>query len=695
MWIRLVKELRELALPWAVGVALALFTLLLRGEGAPTLAFAVFGLSCFYVASRVFGSELDHATLPRLLAQPVPRLQVWWEKMLPAAGLMLLGLAIVRVATALAGGELGVMEHYWMLAPLVALATGPTLALSLGDSLRTFWASLALPVLVLLATAVGGTLLGGSARALPSPAIVLTLYSMAMLPLGVHRLRRLQLSGQAAAAKPTAAGPAERRSHGLLRELIWKELRLQRGTLLLVPVILVIWGILWWLSFHSEVRLPSGDLLEDVLSIAWPLPSLALMILVPALLGANAVAAERQLGVLAWQLALPVSRRFQWTVKVVVCGLLSTAAGALGQGLGWLLMPRLGLRFGPPSPGIGFWISILALLPLAALLCGLYSSKLARDPFRALGLTQVFAVAGLYVALVVSFTSMLASTLHLWLLPFRTPLGHAVPVLGLALIFAALALAVPRQEHWLAGQRLRRSAGFVALLTLTLGAFGLQAVLLTHTSAELAREIEHRDAELERLDVASHLGWLVDELGIELERYDLEELSPILEIGLFTTFDHETTRRLSELRLPNRPMHAVALADGIDVMSSPLHRPRWLEQNHWARARGHEEVSTPERKMLPPAETPLWLLWSIAPMWFQEQRLRQLDRRVEQDVTLEAIEIGRALKRYRDLDPEGFQKLMGDNPIVWRRTCSTVPTSTEGDAPRASGEGASRGGSSS
>ncbi len=685
MWIRLVKELRELALPWAVGVALALFTLLLRGEGAPTLAFAVFGLSCFYVASRVFGSELDHATLPRLLAQPVPRLQVWWEKMLPAAGLMLLGLAIVRAATALAGGELGVMEHYWMLAPLVALATGPTLALSLGDSLRTFWASLALPVLVLLATAVGGTLLGGSVRALPSPAIVLTLYSMAMLVLGVHRLRSLQLSGQAAAAKPTAAGPAERRSHGLLRELIWKELRLQRGTLLLVPVILVIWGILWWLSFHREVRLPSGDLLEDVLSIAWPLPSLALMILVPALLGANAVAAERQLGVLAWQLALPVSRRFQWTVKVAVCGLLSTAAGALGQGLGWLLIPRLGLRFGPPSPGIGFWISILALLPLAALLCGLYSSKLARDPFRALGLTQVFAVAGVYAGLVVAFTCALAGTLE------RDPLPPLLrlPPFGLALFLVALALAVPRQEHWLAGQRLRRSAGFVTLLTLVLGAFGLQAVLLDVTSAELAREIDRNDAEIERLDVASRLGWLAGQLDFELERSDLEHLTTLI---LLTNVLEDDT----DFRVPiSRSMWAVAVADG-NVFSRGS-RDRWRRL-----LRGHRPHASQQN--LPPSwvtETAMHALpamsklSSIAPVWSQDRRLRQLDRHLEQDIVLEAIQIAQALERRKALDPEGFQEWLGSDLVTDLRSLSAAPAGAEGEVPQASEEGASRVGSSS
>lgn len=54
-----------------------------------------------------------------------------------------------------------------------------------------------------------------------------------------------------------------------------------------------------------------------------------------------------------------------------------------------------------------------------------------------------------------------------------------------------------------------------------------------------------------------------------------------------------------------------------------------------------------------------WNGFSIAPLWYQDHRRKQLDRRVRQNVILEAARLGQTFERQLALEPEFFQRLAG------------------------------------
>ena len=667
MWIRVHKELSSLAVSWIQVLGFALLAILLQQvtDAAAAVVIACW-LLCFFIASRLFGIEFDQRTLPRLLAQPISRSRIWCEKMLVGAFLILAGcgavLAIMWVALSKTEpqGLEGTFHGPLVLIPLIALATGPTVSLWLRDSLRSLWASMALPIAIhLLALMLWIAASGGNQG--PHPAVTLVPYCAIMLFVGHRRFESLEIAsggavshgrttggrlptaGATTAGRNTAVPEMTRPPRNLISEVVFKELYLQRPSLLMILLAVAAWIGLWLLSFKADLRLASGGTLGDWLEFIRYVPPAVLLLIVPVLIGANAVAVERQLGVTAWQLGLPASRRLLWRLKLAVSVLLTLLSGLLAVALN---LPLLAMKL---EFGVLQALTLSAMpWPLLALTVGLFGSRHARDPFQALGLSLIFSAGLWYVWGLMQFTATAITTL--WPQPLKQlvsigslPLCEPVDI-GMGLLVLALVWAVPHQEEWISRFRPDRSQCLRVLAAVALLAVVAQVGLLTWTNLKLEYEIIVKDAEIESLD-DSHLEWLVREFGLPPERPDIDNLVTIIDLDTYVTLNHSLERdQFQVLRQPvSHPMQLSAWVDGVP----------WHGVDHWywlRMRRGLLFSNLAENDPFDPAIH--WRggpnrqrVFSIAPLWFQNQRLARLDRRVRQNVVLEARRASDRLKR--------------------------------------------------
>ncbi len=712
MWIRLHKELRELALPWAGAVAAAVAVAAL---GRAEIALLVFAGLCFYLTVRPFGGEFDRGTLARLLSQPIPRQRIWREKILAATVAVLLGYGVmlpIRLEDAVAvvlGGAPGQPSFLplWLIL-LVAIATGPTMSLVLRDSLRSFWAALALPAVVFLAaTVVWSLLLGGPE--LPAVGAVLLPYCIVMTAWGYRRFLTLEVD--------TAAAPRRRRQtvaatgRGPARELLVKELRLQASSLLPVPVALAAFIPVWW-YFRADPRLADGDTLGMVLFGVGFLAAAMLSLVVPALIGAHAVAWERQLGVLGWHLGLPVSRRLQWRLKLACCLLLTLAVGStLGSAQFRFLFLLVEDGYRPPP-------HVLVLAPVAIMACSLYGSRLAKHPFSALGIGLISVLPVAYVWQLLYFTLLLAgSTWLVGLRPLFLPVGLAGmslrppsapaelidPASGfvfassprwldliVALTLLALMFATPRQENWLFGRRRLWPEAFAAILALSVAALS-QIYVFNQISVQLDREIAAKDDELASAGGADLVAGSGSSPEVSYQQL-CADLQPIYSYGI-QVFHHDPAMHLEHLLQPVKSQMKFAALFGLRQPASPAMKfVAWFDGAFVGPAklkRFEGERLIPwvsdfdralwSRYPSPDLNEPLvnydvvrtsrgwaswWRRYSLGPVWFREHRRQQFDRRVRQSLILDALNLLRYLERSPAVDRDHLQQLLDATPLA-------------------------------
>jgi len=185
--------------------------------------------------------------------------------------------------------------------------------------------------------------------------------------------RRLGVSGWLRVKSPSTLGPTAR--------LLLKELQIQGANLLVLPAFLVVWGVGYGLALAEPHGPGQPDGWLSILGVFPPLRTGLLIFLFPLLVGATAVAAERQMGLAGWHSSLPVSRARQWWAKVLVVMSLAVAGGgALGGCLDRLLVTLLEARgvTSNPLPAGVIWLSIFSAA------AGMYASSRAREPFHAL-----------------------------------------------------------------------------------------------------------------------------------------------------------------------------------------------------------------------------------------------------------------------------------------------------------------------
>ena len=233
---------------------------------------------------------------------------------------------------------------------------------------------------------------------------VLVLYSLSGL-IWAHRMfasaQDSQWLGETVAI--LSLSPAKRRAEdttaphrqGAFRALVRKEFQSHQISLLVAFGLLVLH--LCTLVFRGFETLPRNSELRFVVE-AVPF----LWLLVPWLIGCVTVAEERKLGTMESQLCLPVTRRFQFAIKLAVALLL----GLLLGGIMPVLIETIGSRFHVSSELVGLdtvgnlrmvAASQFALgMCLAAISIGLvsfFASTLCRNTLHALGGAMVLGCA--------------------------------------------------------------------------------------------------------------------------------------------------------------------------------------------------------------------------------------------------------------------------------------------------------------
>ncbi len=178
-------------------------------------------------------------------------------------------------------------------------------------------------------------------------------------------------------------------------ELMLKELRLQRGLMLVAGGGFLLGLLGLWLA-KTNGALMGGYAPDDIQKmilgvVLFPV----LIIILPVMSGSTAAAAEKPLGVLAWQSALPVARWKVVLAKVlVVSGVVGVIAGVLPYAFHLLMEDQEFF----PAVFRGFWIGMFGLY-FAAI--GFFAGSHSRSDYQGLFVAIIPAVvvgAGLILA---------------------------------------------------------------------------------------------------------------------------------------------------------------------------------------------------------------------------------------------------------------------------------------------------------
>jgi hypothetical protein len=457
---RLSKEIRQLA-PWPLAATLFLFAIapFLGRDGRWPVFQIYLLLAVFAPAARVFGAEFDQGTIDSLLAQPISRARLWREKFLALALLAALAFGALQLARHLFDARFSWRAD--LVECLVALGGGPLLSLYFRQSLLGLCGAVSLPAVpiwswLFLVYLVRGDFHVGVFWVHAPP---LLLYA----PIGYVVARRLFLdleldrssSRSLGVPRWLAVGPGS--TLGPTARLLLKEIQIQGSNLLLVPVVLFAWGVIFVLTLTAR-SVP--DLIDQTLR---GFPSIVLLFVFPLLIGSTAVAAERQIGLFEWHSSLPVSRTRQWIVKVVVVMSLAVAGGVLGGVAGYLDVFFLTLLESREPASTWFvpsyiWVSVLS----AAL--GFFASSRAKEPFRALIGAVALMVLTFVPATFPSVLQMRGIGLRRFLFPDLPGAEMYLAVLLPTLALLAFAFVSFRPEPWLSER-----VGFQALRWVVLG----------------------------------------------------------------------------------------------------------------------------------------------------------------------------------------------------------------------------------
>ncbi|HEX3800012.1 MAG TPA: ABC transporter permease subunit [Verrucomicrobiae bacterium] len=336
---RTLKEMRLLRGPFCLAVFLpAALAWLLRGNdtvGIINLVFA--GCACLLAASS-FGGELDSRTLLLLLAQPVSRRQVWFEKLLVLGVALILaaGAAMLSLEFLYRGGEIVTLhEMIRVFGPEIVIAFCSASLMPLIS--KNLIGGAALMVLMPLALAGGFFFIcWGAAQYTSHPDVPFlqdffqqhprwaigvpgAIYCATVCWFGYCVFMNFQVidshsqevklpeSWEAALSQPLKKLLPSYTSP--LASLIRKELQLQRSVYLVafVAFVIFVFGTIDWRLTKSETA--------NALRFA---DAAIYIVLLPILLGAISTAEERNWGTIGWQLTLPISPLKQWLVKMGV-----------------------------------------------------------------------------------------------------------------------------------------------------------------------------------------------------------------------------------------------------------------------------------------------------------------------------------------------------------------------------------------
>ena len=502
------KEIRLLLPSFGICCALALPNLFFRfnPDGSlqnwwfilPTFVFC--GAVAVMLALNSFGVEISSGTFANLLAQPVPRQKIWETKiLLLAVSLSIVGIfwcacGIVRLK--MIGHDLDLLDLLTGVGTfgLVVFSGGLWTVLLLRQVAAAFWFTVLVPGFILVM--VMGLFADHSDEfGNGMIASVLGFYSLAGFFFArwlFFRAQDIQWSG-GTIVLPEMRGLARLKSFvGAGRVLspraaLWrKEIQLHQSQFVIAFVLVVLHLIV--LATRKLGHFSKNSTTELVLESFW-----ALWLVMPLLVGSAAVAEERRLGTHENQLCLPVKRRTQFTVKLLVTIGLSLFLGVVMPLLleGFKFLPDAHLNSGGSVPNwwgqsstlqvfiwncLGTLSGLLPLLTLAGLVVliggiSFYASTLARNTLQTLApaLMGVVLTWFLIMVAVIPWRSQYEFD-FLWHGPL--PFFIVFPAMTLTM----LALAYGNYQHVLTGWKLGRRNLLILVSIFVLGVATTSAI---------------------------------------------------------------------------------------------------------------------------------------------------------------------------------------------------------------------------
>jgi alpha-tubulin suppressor-like RCC1 family protein len=394
------KEIRLLLPAWIAAVLLIvapipLGEMLGQGFASSTMigltVYAV-AIGCLIIGLAGFGREMSSHTFSLLLAQPRARREFWRAKVL----VLLVSLIPLALFLALVSRQfVPASERWesvliWFVSACVAISGGLWTTLLFRQVIASFWISLLVPFAILVSVLNLDDYVVEPETRTTIVTVLLLAYSIAGYWFArwqfLHAQDTAWTGGNLALPqldrwlpwKRTASAPQQ--SHPLLA-LLGKELQFQQINFLLAGVLLVVQ--LAALLLHKFVKTSEYSVLDMVVEHFW-----GIWIVMPLLVGGSAVAEERKLGTLDSQLCLPVSRAWQFAMKVLValvCGIL----------LGAVVPVALDLTHAAITTRGGDFIVGWTILCACVTLVSLYGSSLTNQVLQAFGAAIGISVVGL------------------------------------------------------------------------------------------------------------------------------------------------------------------------------------------------------------------------------------------------------------------------------------------------------------
>ncbi len=409
MNVRLIKEQRSLRPAFYATLAGTVLTaLIFNGNEAAGVVITAFTAGAALLAASSFGNEFNARTMLLLLAQPVPRHDLWLEKMRALGIKLALSYAALLLSLFLLVSGEGKLEHFPLMAlaltfiPLCAFCSTPYFTLSSKSILLGMVSTAGVPwmlMMLVLGVDLLLTRLWGrpqlffevAADQHPVPlwsavAVAALGYCAAIYRQGHRAFMNFQAMESQVQEVSLPAGVERALAPwvgkflpgytGPFASLVRKELHLQRAGYIiaaLTAIVLPFLAMAW--SLHPS----------EVLAGLMGTPLALCVLLIPFLTGIVTVADERNFGVTAWQLMLPASARKQWAAKMLVACFTTITLGvvfpivllAAGHWLFGMHTEHL-----VPDESDAFWVLPLGYVTLFSLI--IYASTISPNLIRAM-----------------------------------------------------------------------------------------------------------------------------------------------------------------------------------------------------------------------------------------------------------------------------------------------------------------------